>query len=127
MGCVALNEDAKVHSLSLAAFFSFSIKIGVYVLEKCTIKIKASTYKRVTVGWACWRINLFATSSKGEHAPGDKCILCIHYNPKGVVVCPAWHYGAKPVRDVNQQKDYKIMGVAGLWKHRLQQWWHRVL
>lgn len=38
-------------------------------------------------------------------------------NPKGVVLCPVWHCGAKPVRDVNQQKDYKIMGVEGLWKH----------
>lgn len=75
MESVALNQDAKIRSLSLAAFFSFSVKVGVYVFEKCSIKTKSSTYKRVTVRWDCWMINLLTASSKGEHASGDRCIL----------------------------------------------------
>lgn len=54
---------------------SISIKAGLYVLEKCAIKMKASTYKEIIVGWACWRRDLLAAVSKGKYASGDRCIL----------------------------------------------------
>jgi len=61
--------------LLLGCICSFSIKEELYVLAKCAIKMKASTYKGVTEGWACWRRDLLATSSEGKQASGDRCIL----------------------------------------------------
>lgn len=36
-------------------------------------------------------------------------------NSKAVVLCPVWQYESKPVRDVNQQKDYKSGRTVETW------------
>lgn len=74
----------------LGCFCCFSIKVGVYVLKRGAIELKASTSKGVTVDWACWRRVFLATSSKGKHTSGDGWILLEH---PGVALCLAWHYG----------------------------------